>query len=86
MERRSMDERRISLESRLDLLEFRMSQADINFKSMKENHEEMLRILSKLELNQDRHATIIGGAALIATGIVSVIWWVIQGTIGKVFH
>ena len=79
-------DRRESLESRLDVLEFRIAQVDTALKKISDEREEILYILKNIEVAQAQTKTIIGGAAFLASGAIAAAWWFIQSVFVKVFH
>lgn len=79
-------ERRNSTESRLDMLEFRISQIDAFIKKDSEEREEILLILQELKISQAKMNTIMGATAAIASGVIAAGGWFVQSILGKIFH
>jgi len=81
-----MAERRVSSESRLTMLEYRMTEIEKEYNESKEQNRAILDKLSEIKSDQDKVKTIIGGAAFLASGAIAAAWWFIQSVFIKVFH
>jgi hypothetical protein len=85
-----MIEKRTSPESRLTMLEYRMSEIERDHRETREQHEQataaIMEKLSEIKSDQDKVKTIIGGAAFLASGAIAAAWWFIQSVFVKVFH
>jgi len=85
-----MTERRTSAESRLTMLEYRMTEIERDHKETREQTElanlAIMDKLSEIKSDQDKVKTIIGGAAFLASGAIAAAWWFIQSVFVKMFH
>lgn len=84
--RENQPERRHSTESRLDMLEYRLDQLNLVINEIQEDKNEMLEILRKLESDQARTQTIIGGAAFLASGAIAGAWYLAKELLAKFLH
>lgn len=88
-ERRNANDRRESIESRLDLLEYKLSQQRLDFDEYvtEFNHDkkETLLLLQNLTKQQDKTQTILGGATLLVTAVGSAIWFTFKEIFHKIF-
>ena len=84
--RKSVMERRTSTESRLDMLEFRITQIDSFIKKDTEEREKILEILKSLQIEQAKTHTIMGSAAFLASGAIYAGWFIIQSVFNKFYH
>jgi len=84
--RENLPERRHSQESRLDMLEYRLDQLNILVGEMEHDKDEMLAILRKLEADQARTQTIIGGAAFLASGAIAGLWYLAKEFLARFIH
>ena len=84
--RMNQPERRHSIESRLDLLEYQLMEMKAVVNEVQDDRAEVLRILQKLETEQEKTKSFVGGAGFLISGVAACVWYFGKEFFNKLLH
>lgn len=73
-------------QTKIEILEYRIDEMAASIEQLSHTKEEILEVLHRMELQNQKRNSFVGGALFILAPVVSFVWFLAEDAIKRLFH